>query len=397
MAKRPVRRNSDARISHRASATPWYLQARYAFPVIAAAILIVGIGLGTTIGLWIAPEREAATTASVPLPRGQMDGTSVPEGSPLPVTAHESESAKRVYEESLRAQPEAQRPDPNSAPPAPQNRAASEPAPTPSTETAPQSSNAGIAEKPVSQAPTQSDRWLAFAAPSDPTGERPKIAIVFDDLGIDQVRSRRTIDLPAPLTLALLPYGYNLRDMARAARANGHELMVHVPMAPVDLSVDPGPNALQKELGAAEILRRLDWDLSQFDGYIGINNHMGSRFTADREGMRLVIAELKRRGLVFMDSVTTRDTAGFQLAAEMGVPYAVRDVFLDHDIDPKSIRAQLRKVEATARQQGHAIAIGHPHDETLEVVSDWLMTAESRGFDLVPLSAIIRQRLIEGQ
>ncbi len=390
MARRPQRRKGDARISHQAARTPWYRRARIAFPIIAAAILLIGIGLGTTIGLLLAPG-EPTPQASVPLPVGPQDSAAMPEGSPLPVTAHVSESAKRIYEESLRSQPEAQRPDPNMAPPAPVVRApVPETPPVDAPVSAPQS-----AVSPQRAAPPE--RWLAFAVPGPEASNRPMIALVFDDLGIDQVRSRRTIDLPAPLTLALLPYGYNLRDMARAARAKGHEIMVHVPMAPEDLSVDPGPNALQKELGPAEILRRLDWDLSQFDGYIGINNHMGSRFTADRESMRLVINELKRRGLVFMDSVTTRETAGYHLAAELGVPYAVRDVFLDHEIEPDFIRRQLQRVEETARQQGHAIAIGHPHDETLEVVAEWLKTAEARGFDLVPVSAIIRRRLAATQ
>ena len=390
MARRPQRRSGDARISHKAARTPWYRRARIVFPIVAMAILLIGIGLGTTIGLLLAPG-EPTPLASVPLPVGPQDSAAMPEGSPLPVTAHVSESAKRIYEESLRSQPEAQRPDPNMAPPAPVVRA-------PIPETLPMEAPASPPQPAVSpQRVAPPERWLAFAVPGPEVSQRPMIALVFDDLGIDQVRSRRTIDLPAPLTLALLPYGYNLRDMARAARAKGHEIMVHVPMAPEDLSVDPGPNALQKELGPAEILRRLDWDLSQFDGYIGINNHMGSRFTADRESMRLVMSELKRRGLVFMDSVTTRETEGFHVAAELGVPFAVRDVFLDHEIEHDAIRRQLARVEETARQQGHAIAIGHPHDETLEVVAEWLKTAEARGFDLVPVSAIIRRRLAATQ
>ncbi|MEQ8829685.1 MAG: divergent polysaccharide deacetylase family protein [Alphaproteobacteria bacterium] len=390
MARRPQRRSGDARISHQAARTPWYRRARIVFPIVAMAILLIGIGLGTTIGLLLAPG-EPTPLASVPLPVGPQDSAAMPEGSPLPVTAHVSESAKRIYEESLRSQPEAQRPDPNMAPPAPVVRA-------PVPETPPMEAPVSAPQPAVSpQRAAPPERWLAFAVPGPEVSQRPMIALVFDDLGIDQVRSRRTIDLPAPLTLALLPYGYNLRDMARAARAKGHEIMVHVPMAPEDLSVDPGPNALQKELGPAEILRRLDWDLSQFDGYIGINNHMGSRFTADRESMRLVMSELKRRGLVFMDSVTTRETEGFHVAAELGVPFAVRDVFLDHEIEHDAIRRQLARVEETARQQGHAIAIGHPHDETLEVVAEWLKTAEARGFDLVPVSAIIRRRLAATQ
>ena len=117
---------------------------------------------------------------------------------------------------------------------------------------------------------------------------------------------------------------------------------------------------------------------------------MGSRFTADEEGMKIVMSELKRRGLLFVDSITSRDSQGYRVAASMNVPYAVRDVFLDHVIELDSIRNQLARVEETARRTGHAIAIGHPHDETVEAVGEWLKTIEAKGFQLVPVSAIVR-------
>lgn len=399
----------DARITHDAVRKSWFHHPRLVNSLIAGVLLVVGVGIGTSLGLWLSSGNEEPSIATIPITPTPPNSGGMPEGSPLPVIVAQSESALRLYEESLATHPEELRPDPNQAPPlpppveTPPTLNSTEPNPVPETVVAAAPST--VEEMPPTSITPQvspvlppsppalnSNQWLAYAVSVPNIDTRPMIAIVFDDLGIDQARSRRTIALPPPLTFAFLPYGYNLREMVGEARRRGHEILVHVPMAPLNLGVDPGPNALQRELGPAEILRRLDWDLSQFEGYIGINNHMGSRFTADRESMRLVLQEVKRRGLVFMDSVTTTDTAGYPLAAEMGVPFAVRDVFLDHVIAEEAIRRQLQRVEETARQQGHAIAIGHPHDETITVVSAWMRDVEARGFRLVPLSAIIQRR-----
>jgi polysaccharide deacetylase 2 family uncharacterized protein YibQ len=354
--------------------------------------------LGTSLGFWLAPG-PAPPSATIPVDPDVVPRTAaeLPEGSPLPVAGFRSERALRQYEEQLSAQPPEVRPDPDAAPPPPPPPVPSAPQETDSPPRIAALPDAATRPTPAPEAIPRRDApvavpdaWRRHAVAVPPAEGRPRIAIVIDDLGIDQPRSRRALSLPGPLTLAFLPYGYNLEQMVGAARANGHEILVHVPMAPFDLGVDPGPNALQRELGPAEILRRLDWDLDRFGGYVGINNHMGSRFTADAESMALVIGELRRRGLIFMDSVTTRETKGFGLAAQMGVPYAVRDVFLDHAIAPDAIRTQLARAESIAREQGHAIAIAHPHDATLDALADWIAGAEARGFQLVPISALVR-------
>lgn len=409
----PRRPRSDARISHqpvrRRIGDRMTARGRLTvFSVLAGGLFIMGVAAGTGIGFWLAPTGEPiAAVASVDLPR-TTPRPPAPEGSPVPVIVHSSDSAIRVYEENIENQPPDIRPDPNTAP------ARVEPAPPPVSETpnavAPMadvrrpetpSVDAKATETPfadippgrVSPAlePVDANNWLANAVdiPVDPG--RPMIAIVIDDLGVDQPRSRAAIALPAPVTLAFLPYGHNLGPLSADARSKGHELLVHLPMAPLDLGVDPGPNALHKELGEAEIRRRLAWNLSRLDGYIGVNNHMGSRFTSDRDSMTVVLDEIRRRGLIFMDSVTTTETQGYRLAAGMGIPHAVRDVFLDHVIDPDAIRRQLERVQETARRQGYAIAIGHPHDDTLAVLRDWIPRAKALGFQLVPLSAVIRR------
>lgn len=234
--------------------------------------------------------------------------------------------------------------------------------------------------------------WLRFAVASPPATGRARIAIVIDDLGVDHRRTERAIALKAPLTLSFLAYANDLPHLTDAARRAGHELMVHIPMEPMSRAEDMGPNGLAVSLSRDELLRRLRWDLGRFEGYVGVNNHMGSRFTRDAAGMTAVMEELKARGLLFIDSRTIASTLGAELAQRVGVPTASRDVFLDNESDATAVGERLAVLEARARRQGSAIAIGHPHDGTLAELTLWLDTLPSKGLVLVPVSAIVKER-----
>ncbi|MGQ9367489.1 divergent polysaccharide deacetylase family protein [Azospirillum sp. ST 5-10] len=233
--------------------------------------------------------------------------------------------------------------------------------------------------------------WRRNAVAAPAVDGRPAIAVVIDDLGVDRKRSARTVALPGPLTLAWLPYAHALPQQTGAARAAGHELMVHLPMEP-SVRADPGPGALLVGLAPDDIARRLEQALSAFDGYVGVNNHMGSRFTADRAVMAPVLAELRRRGLLWLDSRTTPGTVGPDLARGLDLPFAERDIFLDNTQTVAAVRAQLARTEAVARAHGYAVAIGHPHDATLAALADWLPEMRRRGFVLVPVSTVVRAR-----
>ena len=229
-------------------------------------------------------------------------------------------------------------------------------------------------------------------------GDRPMIAVVLDDLGLNRPAARQAISLPAPLTLAFMTYAEGLAEMSSEARAAGHELMVHLPMEPRDRRHNPGPNALTTDAPPDELVRRLNWGLERFDGYVGINNHMGSHFTAWGSGMATVMAQLKARGLLFLDSKTSGSGVPGRLATEIGVPFAERDVFLDNDPnDPMAVRRQLVEAERIAQRRGFAVAIGHPHKVTLEALADWLPGLAERGFILVPISTIAEQRLAKNK
>ncbi|MEW5728311.1 MAG: divergent polysaccharide deacetylase family protein [Pseudomonadota bacterium] len=248
----------------------------------------------------------------------------------------------------------------------------------------------------VEPVPPGGPAWKRHAVAAPRTAGLPMIAVVIDDMGIDRRRSERTAALRAPLTLAWLPYAEDLPRQTEAARKRGHELLVHMPMEPLGESYDPGPDVLEVGLGPDEIRRRVALGLSRFEGFVGVNNHMGSRFTGDAAGMRVVMEEMRRRGLLFLDSVTTEKSVAPDLARRYMVPFAARQVFLDNDQSVAAVRAQLAKLEAHARKHGAAIAIGHPHDATIEALAGWLPTLEARGFVLVPLTAVVKARWAQG-
>jgi len=265
-------------------------------------------------------------------------------------------------------------------------QAAKPPAPMP----APDSQVATIAP-PVNDAADAA--WLknsvAFSVPQG----RPLIAVVLDDVGVARSHAELAIDLPGVITLSFMTYADGVADMAARARAKGHELMLHVPMEPLGHEIDAGPNVLTVGAPEGELLKRLDWGLDRFPGYIGINNHMGSRFTQDERGMSVVLAELKRRNLLFLDSRTIGNTVGDKLAAQMGVAHVMRDVFLDNEMDEAAVIKQLMQAERVAASKGQAIAIGHPHPATIAAIRAWMPKAEARGFVIVPLSAVAKLRL----
>lgn len=243
---------------------------------------------------------------------------------------------------------------------------------------------------PLPPAPPPIATWRANVTPFVDDG-RPIVAVVIDDLGMSFRRTAEVAALPAPLTLAFFPYAPNLPVQTADARSHGHELLIHMPMEPESPFADPGPEALEIGQEPAEMRRRLEWALDRFKGHIGINNHMGSRFTADPVGMDVVMDVLSERGLVFLDSRTTAASVGVRAAASADVPHAARDVFLDHERDPGFIRAALAQVEAVARRHGRAVAIGHPYPETIEALAEWAVGLDERGVVLAPLSAVIER------
>jgi uncharacterized protein len=341
------------------------------------------------------PESEAAAPKPVATPERMEARNAEPKGSevkPSEVRSPESKTAEPKTAEPKNG--ETRTTEPKNAEPTPAE--AEREAPPREIAALPREVPASPRE-PTGPAtrPPGSLAWQRNAVPVRDPGGRPMIAVMFDDVGVNRGHARKTVQLRGPLTLSFMSYAEDLSALTTSARAAGHELMLHLPMEPQGSRISPGPEALLVSLGDEEINRRTEWALNRFEGLVGVNNHMGSRFTADRRGMTLVLAQIKARGLLFVDSMTTPKSVGGSVASQLGVPHAERDVFLDHVQDRGHVRASLSKLEERARAKGYAIGIGHPHEETLDEVRPWLATLESRGFVLVPVSAIVR-RLRDG-
>lgn len=234
--------------------------------------------------------------------------------------------------------------------------------------------------------------WQKNAVPPLPASfGMNKIALIIDDLGIVKKNSWPFVKMDAPLTLSFLPYATDLRRMTGAARERGHEIMVHVPMEPRGRE-NPGPHALLTNLSPQEQLERLNYNLSRFDGFVGINNHMGSAFTEDAAAVNRMLGVIKEKGLLVLDSRTSGGSLLAGLASARNIPNVTRDIFLDNQQDEKYILGQLKKLEQQAQKEGHAVGIGHPYPQTLAVLKKWLPTLKDRGIAIVPLSEIVRQK-----
>ena len=263
-------------------------------------------------------------------------------------------------------------------------------------------------KRPVAVAPVKAKKELAeqktplpaeedhniprpHRAVHEPLFREPLVAIIIDDLGADPAMMQEFLDLQLNFTAAVLPNVPHARVVAELAHANGREVLLHIPMEPRDYpTADPGEQALMVDLSTTEVQHRLRGHLQTVPWVVGANNHMGSRFTESREGMRGVLHILKDQGLFFVDSRTTADSVAIAEAERMEIAHAERDLFLDNDINEEAIRRQIRKLLEIAREQGSAIGICHPHLETYAALKKEAPGFAAAGVKLVAVSTLLR-------
>jgi polysaccharide deacetylase 2 family uncharacterized protein YibQ len=216
---------------------------------------------------------------------------------------------------------------------------------------------------------------------------RPRLAIVVDDLGADKRIAEELLRLDACLTFSILPFQPHSRRIAQQAHAKGREVILHLPMEPRGFPLkDPGKGALFVAMSERELLRQLRKDLDAVPFIVGVNNHMGSRFMEHGVSVRLVLGELKKRGLFFLDSRTTAKTQGYRIARELALLAGERNLFLDNENDEQDIRAQLEGLIRIARDHGTAIGICHPHPATITALKEMIARIKAQGIRIVPLS-----------
>ncbi|MBV4505216.1 divergent polysaccharide deacetylase family protein [Pseudomonas sp. BW13M1] len=213
------------------------------------------------------------------------------------------------------------------------------------------------------------------------------MSIIIDDLGQSSERDSRTLALPGPVTLAIMPDTPHATDFARQAHKAGRTVILHMPMDPAT-----GPYAWHPGTAIEELARRLDAALAKVPYAAGINNHMGSRMTAQREPMRWLMEELQRRHLFFVDSRTSAATVAAAEAQAVGLAHVSRDVFLDDVRTTEAISGQLQLGIAQARKQGSAVLIGHPYPQTLDVLSREIPRLQAQGIELISLHQMIAER-----
>jgi hypothetical protein len=221
--------------------------------------------------------------------------------------------------------------------------------------------------------------------PSQSVAGGPVIAICIDDLGEDLAGTDRAIALPKDVTLSFLPFAEGTPFLAGEAERKGHQVLAHVPMEAVG-HTDPGPMSLK--VGSPDIASRLAWNIARVPGLSGVNNHEGSKFSTDAASLVPVMEALAARHLFYFDSRTIAGSQGIRVAHMFGVMSAGRDIFLDDTISEAEVRQQLADLLTEARRTGVALAIGHPHDVTLRILTAWL--AQDHGVRLVPVSEAIR-------
>jgi polysaccharide deacetylase 2 family uncharacterized protein YibQ len=216
------------------------------------------------------------------------------------------------------------------------------------------------------------------------------VAIIIDDIGYDRSLVQRFLALDADITFALLPFSPFQQSIVEELRRAGREIMLHLPMEPVEYPrVDPGPGALLDRMPPDELIAQLERNLDSLPGVRGVNNHMGSRLTAQSTRMYQIFSVLKKRGLFFIDSRSTAATVGEPSARLFQLPFAERDIFLDHVVEAEFIRGQCRRLVQEAKRQGQAVAIGHPHDLTVRILAEQLPGLKG-AVELVPASAIVK-------
>ena len=227
-------------------------------------------------------------------------------------------------------------------------------------------------------------------APAD-TRERPKIAILIDDIGQDLKPLDALLRLDAPIAFAVLPFCRHSAEAAGRIQAAGREVLLHLPMEPQDFPErDPGKGALLLSMSDGEIREQLERNLRAVPFIRGVNNHMGSRFMEDRDKLRVVFEALGERHLFFVDSRTTASSRAAEAAAETGIAFAARAVFIDADRDRGSIVENVTGLAGRRGDGTRLIVIGHPYPETIAALKVALPRLRSEGVDIVEISGLIR-------
>jgi uncharacterized protein len=239
---------------------------------------------------------------------------------------------------------------------------------------------------------TERERPAPGPAPKPQPAETPgrSIAVIIDDIGQDLQVVDELAEIRAPIAFAVLPFVPHTAEAARRLHAAGKEILLHLPMEPRSYPANnPGKGALFTAMTDREIRAQVAEDLAAVPHALGVNNHMGSRFTEDEARLTIVMEELSKRGLFFVDSRTTPASRGREAAARAGVPFASRSVFIDHTKGYAAALANLIRPPQGGRRGQPLLMIGHPHRETVRALKEVLSGRREEGLRVISLAAYL--------
>lgn len=222
------------------------------------------------------------------------------------------------------------------------------------------------------------------------TPQLPVLAIIIDDWGYNTEAAEPLLGYPFPLTIAVLPHLVRSQEMAARAHDAGHEVVLHQPMEALDPKLELGPGGIQMGMTAEEVEARIRDNLRSLPLVAGMNNHMGSRVTADPVLMEQILGILKEEGLFFVDSYTTSATVAGSAARALGVAYGVNNLFIDNENEVPRIKEQIRKGMALAKRQGQAVIIGHVRPQTAAALWEMIPEFLDSEVQLVPVSNLVQ-------
>jgi uncharacterized protein len=233
----------------------------------------------------------------------------------------------------------------------------------------------------------------AYAQPVKPVPgkpDAPRVALVVGGLGVSPNISNDAISkLPGAVTLAFMPYSYDVDHLAGSARRAGHEILLQAPMEPFNYpDNDSGPQTLLTTLSPEQNLERLHWLMSRFQGYVGITGAMGARFTASERAFTPILQETAKRGLIFVDDGANPRSVAARIAGGGNLPFAKADMVVDAVPTPAEIDHALGRLEMAAREHGFAVGMASALPVSIERIAKWAKAAESRGVQLVPITAV---------
>lgn len=222
----------------------------------------------------------------------------------------------------------------------------------------------------------------------------PRVALLVDGMGgADAETTELVMKLPAAVSLAYGAYTRDPQEGVDKARGAGHEVLLEVPLEPVDYPTsDPGPHTLLTSLPPAENMKRLQWLMSRFTGYVGVTNARGSKFVANRDSLLPVLEEIKSRGLLFVEDAKAEGSAGREVARVLGLSHSAANIRIDSLPGAEEIAKALSQLEALAKAQGAAIGVASAKPETIKQVADWAGQLDGKGLVLIPVSAAVRSQ-----